>query len=827
MSSFTLSVFDAIKVTKASVAGCSNTEWMVDDLLIDSRKFAAHHKTMFFAMRTKNRDGHDFVNELYEKGVRAFVVEETYLPDLIKLHEATFLIVKSPLRALQAIAAYHRNLFQIPSLGITGSNGKTIVKEWLSFLLSKHITVARSPKSYNSQIGVPLSVVLLEKLHNIGVFEAGISQKGEMEFLENVIQPQFGVFTNIGPAHDENFLNQNEKIFEKLKLFVNCRHLIYCKDHTDIHKAIISNKQLQKTAFYTWGKSNNNNIQLVDVQKYLSNTKMVVAVNNQTINFEIPFADDASVENAMHCFAMMCLLGYKPKDTAKLMQSLPPVAMRLELNDGVNNCIVINDSYNSDLHSLAIALDFLQQQQQNRNSTLILSDIQQTGKTEQDLYAQAADLIKSKKIHKFIGIGAHISSQKNLFKDIPQVHFFSDTDSFLTKTHPHSFQNEIILIKGARDFAFERIAGSLEQKSHQTVLEINMNAIVHNLQVYRSMLKTNTMVMAMVKAFSYGTGSYEIAALLEYHHVNYLGVAYADEGVELRNKGIGMPIMVMAPEESSMEAIINHQLEPEIYSFQSLRWLGNFEDVEVKIHIKFDTGMHRLGFDRESIPGLCEQLKQMPNVQVVSVFSHLAASDDEAHNEFTRAQIHQFDEMYIEFSQQLNIHPMRHILNSAGILNFTESQYDMVRLGLGLYGVQSLYAQQLHLLQVVRLKTKVIQVKHIKKGESIGYGLTYKAMKDITIAIIPIGYADGFKRVLSNGRGCVWIQNKACPVVGNVCMDMTMVDVSHIQSPMTGDEVVVFDENFTVSQFAQSMEVIPYEALTSISHRVKRKYVME
>jgi len=798
----------------------------ISELLTDSRKLVHPDETAFFALSTQLRDGHSFIDGLYQKGVRCFVVGNQYNPDVERYPDAIFLNVHSPLRALQSLCAAYRRQFQIPVIAITGSNGKTVVKEWMFHLLSQKFRTLRSPKSYNSQTGVPLSVALLNKEHEYAVFEAGISQAGEMEFLEKIIQPQFGIFTNIGPPHDENFSEIAEKITEKAKLFAHVQQLVLCDEHKQIVDLCVKTNQLTKNQLFLWGKHPDSQVQILHHEQQKDSTLFKVRVKDCISEFRIPFIDDASTENAMHCFSAMMMLGFSPGEVAEHMLTLPVISMRLEMHNGINGCLIINDAYNSDMHSLTIALDFLKQHQQERSSCVILSDILQTGVEAQELYQQAATLIAQHHVTKFIGIGPAVSSMRQVFNNIPETLFFESTGHFISNVKLSDFQNEIILVKGARNFTFEQIVKQLEYKSHQTVLEVNLSAIQHNLNIYRSMLSPGTGVMAMVKAFSYGTGSHEIASMLEYHRISYLGVAYADEGVELRNKGITMPIMVMAPEEASVDAMIANNLEPEIYNFESLQWLKKVTQEIVKIHIKFDTGMHRLGFHSGEIPELCSQLKLMPNIIVVSVFSHLANADDSSEMEFSLRQVQLFDSMCELFSLKYGSMPLRHILNSAGIDSLNHAQYDMVRLGLGLYGIQPSSEKELSLIQAVRLKTRIIQIKKVAKNERIGYGNLFTVSSAMDIAIIPIGYADGFRRSLSNGKGHVFIQGRKCKVVGNVCMDLTMIDVSHLDVSV-GDPVVIFDELHSVTEFAKEMNVIPYEVLTGISNRVKRQYVME
>jgi Alr-MurF fusion protein len=821
-----LTFSEITRIIQPDICGREKPQMTYSSFLTDSRKLLYPPDTVFFALKTHLRDGHIFINDLFHKGVRLFVVAKGYKCDAEMLEDACFLMVDSPLKALHYIAAAYRSRFSIPVIGITGSNGKTIVKEWVYHLLSLFRSTVRSPKSYNSQTGVPLSVLLIEPSHEFAVFEAGISKPDEMEALERMIRPGFGILTNIGPPHAENFQTDEAKILEKLLLFIHAEKIVCNSAHRQVIETGTRNSLLKQEQFFLWGTDPNNDIVIRTISKLSDKTCFTVRIDQRILDFEIPFTDDASAENALHAFSLMVLLGFDAEQTAAAMKTLPVIAMRLELQNGINHCLIINDTYNSDLHSLSIALDFLKQQQQGRKATVIMSDILQSGIEPDSLYLQTAGLLGERNINRFIGIGPDIVSHRELFSTINESQFFRTTEQFLSEVKLSSFQNEIILVKGARDFSFERIVSLFDNKLHQTVLEVNLSAIQHNLNVFRSMLNSGTGIMAMVKAFSYGTGSHEIAGFLEYQGIQYLGVAYADEGVDLRMKGIQMPIMVMAPEYASIGSIIANNLEPEIYNFESLSWLRSFTDDTIKIHLKFDTGMHRLGFDPDEIPELCDQLKAMPNIMVMSVFSHLAAADDPTEAEYSNRQIQMFDSMCSRFAEQYGRMPLRHILNSAGTDSFPAAQYDMVRLGLAIYGIQPSETSQLPLQQVARLKTRIIQTKNIKKGERIGYGSVFTSHSDMQIAVIPIGYADGFRRSLSNGRGKVFMGGTPCKVAGNVCMDMTMIDVTGL-NVQVGEQVVIFDEHFSIADLAKDMNVIPYEVLTGISQRVKRQYLME
>ncbi len=805
----------------------------ISDILIDSRRLISVRQCVFFALISKRNNGHKYIDELYKKGLRHFVV--SVLPeDIEKYSKANFFVVENTLQALQQLSAYRRKQFDIPVIGITGSNGKTIVKEWLYQLLHDDKNVIRSPKSYNSQIGVPLSVWQMNASHQLGIFEAGISEADEMEKLQAIIQPNIGIFTNIGHAHDEGFINNDQKAGEKLKLFTKVDTLIYCLDHPKIHGVVIRSGILENVKAFSWStKAKEANLFISNIEKKSDGTRISAVYRQNTIEISIPYSDNASIENAIHCWAAMLHLGYDNRFIAERMIRLTPIAMRLELKEGINNCSIINDSYNSDINSIRIALDFLTLQQQHSKKTVILSDVLQSGRDEVNLYSYINELMENSGVGKFIGIGTSISSQAERFS--MDKYFYSSTAEFLQK-HPFSgFSSESILLKGARVFEFEQISKALQQKAHETVMEINLNAMVHNLNFYRSKLKDpKAKIMAMVKAFSYGSGSFEIANLLQYHNIDFLAVAYSDEGVELRKAGIKTPIMVMNPDAQGFDAMIMHNLEPEIYSFRILDLLEQSikkniipDNKPVKIHIKLDTGMHRLGFNENDIPELTQRLKANKSLYVQSVFSHLAASEDPAHDDFTRYQIEQFQKMSKQVTSKADDHSvLLHILNSAGINRFPEVQMDMVRLGIGLYGVATNEADAGQLQNVVSLKSTVSQIKHIKCGETIGYGRMGKAEKDTTIAIIPVGYADGLNRMLGNGNGKLFINGKPALIIGNICMDMCMIDITDIPSK-EGDEVIIFGKENPISEMAKDMKTIPYEILTGISRRVKRVYFQE
>lgn len=800
----------------ARFSGNPDTE--IDTVSIDSRSLQNNSQTLFFALAGLNNDAHQYIPDLIVKGVQNFVVN--HIPKDLE-SKANFLLVENTLQALQDFASYYRKSFHFPIIGITGSNGKTIVKEWLNFLLSPDYNIIRSPKSYNSQVGVPLSVISINEKHNLGIFEAGISTVHEMEKLEKIIQPTIGILTNIGSAHDEGFQNLEEKISEKLRLFEHSEVLIYQKN------AVVDSLIDATTKTFSWS-FNDKNANVFITQKQLSEkTQLNISYDTISFNAIIPFQDKASIENAISCLMTLLYLGYLPEIIQERMQLLYSVEMRLKVKNGINNTAIVDDSYSSDYQSLKIALDFLEQQKQFKKKTIILSDIIQSGLPTDELYKKVSELVTSNKIDRVIGVGEEIGTYSNSFKNIIT---YKNTDDLISDFKNLNFENETILIKGARIFQFEKITSLLEEKTHETVLEINLNAISHNLNFFKSKLKPQTKLMVMVKAFGYGSGGFEIAKLLEYHKADYLGVAFADEGIALKSAGITLPIMVLNPENTSFSAIIEHNLEPEIYSIKGLRaFLKIAEQKNLEqfpVHIKLDTGMHRLGFQENDLDELIATLKNTPSIKVKSILSHMATSDDLTHHEFAKSQIALFEKLSTKLMQELSINPIRHILNTSGISNYPEAQYDMVRLGIGLYGVSNDPSETKYLENVGTLKSIISQIRTIQSGESVGYGRRFMASKETKIATIPIGYADGIPRSWGNQLGYVMIKNQKASIVGSVCMDMLMVDVSTIDC-LEGDPVIIFGESPNVTYIAEKLGTIPYEILTGISHRVKRVFYRE
>lgn len=814
----------------AKVISARPAEWQdatVSLLLTDSRRLSIPEESLFFALKTKTNDGHRYIKDLYSLKVRNFVVSDI-LPEYSAMPDANFLVVKDTLRALQRLVTYHRKRFNIPVIGITGSNGKTVVKEFLYQLLRSEFNIVRSPRSYNSQIGVPLSVWEMNERHTLGIFEAGISQPDEMEYLQPIISPTIGVITSIGEAHQENFISMGQKCREKLQLFVDSDAIIYNGDDTLIadsveasclsHKAIIWSRTDTEAPLY-----------IESIEKQADKTIIRCTLLGFERTYTIPFTDDASIENVIQCIAIMLYLKPTSVNDVEKFSRLEPVAMRLEVIEGINDCLLINDTYNSDINSLDIALDFQQSRKVGREmkTTLILSDILQSGTLPKSLYRKVSDLVSHRKVDRLIGIGKDLKEYEAFFPT-KEKEFYTTTEEFLAQPLQQMFRNELILIKGSRRFHFERITERLVRKVHETTLEVNLDAIVHNFNFYRSRLNPETKMVCMVKASAYGAGSYELAKTLQEHRCDYLAVAVADEGEELRKAGITIPIMVMNPEFGSFNVLFENNLEPEVYSFRLLDAIIRETErrgiTSYPIHIKVDTGMHRLGFQPGDMPAVCERLRQQSGVVARSVFSHLAGSDSSIFDDFTMEQIGKFQTAAKTLEEGLEYKVIKHILNTAGIERFPQYQMDMVRLGIGLYGVSASGLRGLR--NVSTLKTTILQIQNVPKGDSIGYGRRSYVDRDSRIAIIPIGYADGLDRHFSNREGIVLINGQRCPIIGNICMDACMVDVTDIEAH-EGDTVVIFGEGLEVNELSDRLHTIPYEILTSVSPRVKRVYYRE
>ncbi len=800
----------------------ANTTDTIEHLQIDSRRIIHPQTTLFFALQTARRDGHDFIKECYSKGIRNFAVQKTI--DTIDFADANFILVDDTLKALQQLAAYHRQQFNTPVIGITGSNGKTIVKEWLNQLLSDQFNIVRSPKSYNSQVGVPLSVWHMKEEHTLGIFEAGISQAGEMDKLQQIIQPTIGVLTNIGEAHTDGFADKQQKLIEKLKLF-SAADTIICSGEK------LNGLQLSAANLFSWGNEQKNDLVITSINKRLASTEICFKQKETEESISIPFTDDASIENAITCLSVCLYLKFSTGQLKEKFLQLRPVSLRLELKSGIHNTTIINDSYSADISSFAIALNMLQQQRQHQNKTLILSDFPLTAEQERETYTSIAKLIQSHAVTRLITVGER--SKHYLTELIPstiQIQSFSSTSELMEHLPLINFHNESILIKGARVFELDKIAQLLEQKTHQTVLEINLTAIARNIKEYQKLLKPSTKIMAMVKAFSYGSGSYEIANLLQFLNADYLAVAFTDEGIDLRKAGITLPIMVMNPEPVTFDTLTEHNLEPELFSFSILHAFEEYLEKEAitdyPVHIKIDTGMHRLGFMQHELPLLCEELKKKNYFTVQSVFSHLAASEDEQEDAFTLEQSKLFEEACTYIQSQINYSFIKHLDNSNGTLRHPQLQYDMVRLGIGMYGISPLISK-LQLEEALSLKTTIAQIKQLQPGDTVGYNRRGIISKPSTIATVRIGYADGYPRNLSNGKGYMLINGQKAPVIGTICMDMTMLDITDISDVKEGDEVIVFGMELSVTLLSQWSQTIPYEIMTGISQRVKRVYYEE
>lgn len=804
----------------------------IEHLLYDSRTVTFPAASLFFALHSQRQDGHQYMLDAYQKGVRCFVVDRPNVP-LEALTGANVLQVADTLKALQQLAAYHRQQFSIHVIGITGSNGKTVVKEWLFQLLQRDYKIARSPKSYNSQIGVPLSVWQLNQEHTLAIFEAGISHPGGMQALAKIIQPSIGVLTNIGEAHSENFNSLEQKAEEKAVLFASAKTVIYPADDVIADKILRKEERAitGRPTFFAWGKAQHAQLRMTGKRVRDGITTIDAVYNNAALQLHIPFIDEASVQNALTCSSVLLHLGYPVDTINERLQGLHAVDMRLQLKHGINNSVLINDSYSADLTSLDIALHFMAQQNTALKRTAILSDFMESGQEEVALYHTIAAALVQQQVSKVMAIGENIS--RYIVEHLPaaiELHCFLSTDEFLAQVKTSSFQHETILIKGARRFQFERIVQLLEVKVHQTRLEINLNAIAHNLKQYQQLLQPATKVMVMVKAFAYGSGSAEIASVLQFNKVDYLGVAYADEGIALRKGGVSVPIMVMNADEASFYSITEYNLQPVLYSFEVLQ---QFEQHIQKaglqhypVHLEVETGMNRLGFAIHDIVALGEYLKGNTLLAVESLFSHLAASEDPNQDAFTHQQAALFQQAAHTLEKALPYSFLKHIANSAAIVRHPHLQWDMVRLGIGIYGVE-IATEKLDLMPVATLRTTIAQLKHLTPGESVSYNRRGVIIEPSVIATVRIGYADGYERRLGNGVGKMWVNGQMVPVIGTVCMDMTMINVTQMPHVKVGDEVVVFGKELPIEQLAEWAGTIPYEIMTGVSQRVKRVYFQE
>ena len=800
-------------------------------LLTDSRSLCFPEETLFFALKSARNDGHRYIEDLYRRGVRNFVVESNSKFSVLnsQFEDANFLIVPSPLEALQRLAERHRDEFDCPIVGITGSNGKTMVKEWLYQLLSPQMTVTRSPKSYNSQIGVPLSIWLLNDQTQVGLFEAGISEPGEMDALHDIIQPTIGVLTSLGAAHQENFRSLEEKCMEKLQLFKGAKVIAYNSDDDIVSRCIRrSGYQGEKIG---WSRENiSAPLYIEQVTSETSSTRVSYIYKGSRGEYQLPFYDEASLQCSFACAAIALYLGVAPDQLAERMMTLEPVAMRLEVKEGQRGCTLINDSYNSDINSLGIALDFMSRRVNDPcRFTLVLSDIFQSGMPPVELYREVSSLCQKRNISKLIGIGPNITSQRAVFS-VGEEYFFATTDEFLHSDVFRHLHDEVVLIKGARPFGFDRITERLEQKVHETILEVNLNALVDNLNYYRSFMKPETKLVCMVKADAYGAGAVEVAKTLQDHRVDYLAVAVADEGVTLRRHGITQNIMIMNPEMTAFKTMFDYDLEPEVYSFRLMDALIQAAEKQGitgwPVHIKLDTGMHRLGFDPEKdMDALIHRLKHQNAIIPRSVFSHFVGSDSVDFDRFSAEQFRKFDTASAKLQAAFSHKILRHICNSAGIVHFPERHLDMCRLGLGLYGYDPMGADA-PLRPVSTLKTTILQLRRVPKEETVGYSRKGILKRDSLIAAIPIGYADGLSRHLGRGAGYCLVNGQKAPYVGNICMDVAMIDVTDIPC-QEGDSVEIFGDHLPVDVLSNVLDTIPYEVLTAVSGRVKKVYFQD
>lgn len=798
------------------------TETVITHLLIDSRLLSLPEESVFFAIKNI-RDGHKYIESLYHKGVRNFVVSN-YNEKLKKL-DANFILVEDTTQALQSLASAHRQNYKIPVFGITGSNGKTITKEWLFQAFEIDHNVVRNPRSYNSQFGVPLSVWNIEEKHDIAFFEAGLSKPNEMQKLEQIIKPTIGIFTYLGDAHQSNFDTLEQKLDEKIKLFKDSETIIYNKDEELVDEKLRNIYPTKR--FFTWSYMADSDIRIEKINKLNKHSVLRYSYKGQKFDLQIPFDDNASICNIMSVLCTLVWKRFKFETIQERIVNLQPVSMRMEIKEGQNNCLIVNDSYNSDINSLGIALGFTNNQAHHEKKTLIISDIYQSDYTEHELYNKVAQLLKQYSFDKIIGVGTEITRNKQEFSDF-ENYFFNSTEALISYIQRNKFiKNETILLKGSRVFKFEKISTLLEQRVHQTVMEINMNAMTKNLNYYKSKLKASTEMIIMVKAFSYGTGSHEVANLLQTQGADYLAVAFADEGSELRDHGISMPIIVMNPEPHSFHSIIENNLEPEIYNFRILdSFISFLKENAIKlypIHLKFDSGMHRSGFCYADVEKLSAIFLQNNEVYISSVFSHLAGSDSDEFDNFTKQQVMRFEKSYKLLEEKTEFVFKKHILNSAGIERFNQYQMDMVRLGIGLYGV-GVEENKNKIENVVTLKTLINQVQTVEKSETVGYDRKGKLNRDSIIAVLPIGYADGLDRKLGNGNYKMLINGHWAPTIGNICMDMCMIDITDVPEVKEGDEVIIFGDQNPISEMAKVLETIPYEISTNISRRVKRIY---
>lgn len=826
------------------MAGAPAMDMRIDQIITDSRSFETVRSALFVALRSRKNDGHRYVRKMYVEGVRYFLIS-CFLPEFETMPDAFFVEVEDTMIALQEWAAWHRSRFSVPVVGITGSNGKTIVKEWLSFLLGFDKHIVRSPKSFNSQIGVPLSVLQMDTADDMGIFEAGISEPGEMASLRAVMQPTIGILTNIGTAHDAGFENRRQKTCEKLKLFGLSQKLIFCADYQDIIGSLADGGLPKSVRLLSWSAATSDkqsvsagpaDLQILE-NRVCSGGRMLKALfRAREHSLRIPFSDQASFENAVHCWLFMLDAGFPDAVIEERFRQLPSLKMRMEMKEGVGHSWVLNDAYSSDFTSFCLAVDFLCNHAQGKPCCVIMSDILQSGRPEDELYGEVADVLRQKGIRELVAVGPAVMRQQSCFAEF-EARFYPDTDRLLQDFRCEDYAGKAILLKGARVFAFEKIDALLQRRVHETVMEVNLSALVHNLNYFRGLLKPETKLMVMGKAFSYGSGSHEIADVLEFNHVDYVTVAYVDEAVALRNNGIRLPIMCMNAEVEGLETAVRYQVEPAIYNFRMLETLENYlsgenrpsslasdsrQDV-VKVHIGLDTGMHRMGFEEKDLDSLLPRLASNPRIKVQSVYTHLATADMPEMDAYTRKQLALYTWMSHRF-KTLFPDILRHCLNTAGIFYYPDYQFEMVRLGIGLYGVGTDAVMQKHLETVSTLKTVISQIRIIPAGDAVGYGRRFVARRETRVGVIGIGYADGLNRHLGNGRYHVLVNGCKVPIIGSICMDMCMIDLTDVPA-QEGDEVEIFGKQHPIDVMASCLDTIPYEILTSVSLRVKRVYI--
>ena len=805
---------------------------IVSQLLTDSRSLALPGETIFFALRTDAGDGHNYIPDLYDKGVRNFVVANDYFP-LPECSGANYLSVESPLEALQALATFHRRRFrELPVIGITGSRGKTTVKEWLYQLLKDDYRIVRSPRSYNSQIGVPLSLWEIDNNTDLAIIEAGISTTGEMDNLQAMIRPTIGIITNLGSEHNDGFASMEQKAQEKAKILYNCESVVYCADDPLVTHTISPLVESGVATEMSWSRNHcEAPLQVESTDRGEKNITVHYTYDGERSEVIIPFTADRDLDNAIICLAVLLQLGLDREVIAERMAALTPVGTRLNVIEGVNNCTVIVDSYTSDYYSLTPALNFMTRRAGNRPCTVILSDLGTESYSGDELYIRVSELLKTKRVNRLMGIGKEMCRYSHYFNELPHARFYNDTQEFMNDFAKGDFDDETILIKGDPRYGFSQIIDLLEAKQHMTVMEVDLNALAHNFKFFKSLIKPGTKTIGMVKASGYGAGSYEIAKTLQDCGCDYLAVAVHDEGVELRKASITMPVIVLNPNGVNYKAMFQYRLEPELYSIEMTRDLikegKRYGVQDFPVHIKIDSGMHRLGFTREQLPELIELLKGQNIVTPASVFTHLSVADEPEQDAYTQGQFAYYDDCASMLQQSFDHYIMRHVLNTSGIVRFPERQYDMVRIGIGLYGIRTLTDGSEEMLKPVSaLRSIIISIKQWPAGTTIGYGRHGLLERDSLIATVTIGYADGFDRHFGNGAVKMWVNGKLCPTVGNVCMDAVMIDVTDAPCKV-GDTVEIFGEHVPIEQLSEARGTIPYEILTSVSPRVKRVYYRE